>query len=76
MVLGANEMSEGKGVNLLTVGLEFKEVYIVDMMEGRFPNIKLSKSAGGIEEDAKKDRIKNIQYQPSRFLAEAGYNVG
>jgi len=99
MVLGANEMSEGKGVNLLTVhaskGLEFKEVYIVDMMEGRFPNIKLSKSAGGIEEErrlfyvavtrakdrlffafAKKDRIKNIQYQPSRFLAEAGYNVG
>ena len=55
MVLGASEMSEGKGVNLLTVhaskGLEFKEVYVVDMMEGRFPNIKLSKPAGGIEEE-------------------------
>jgi len=98
MVLGANEMSEGKGVNLLTVhaskGLEFEEVYIVDMMEGRFPNIKLSKPAGGIEEErrlfyvavtrakeklffalAKHDRIKNIEYQPSRFLKEAGYNV-
>jgi len=98
MVLGANEMSEGRGVNLLTVhaskGLEFREVYIVDMMEGRFPNIKLSKPAGGIEEErrlfyvavtrakdrlyfalAKVDRIKNIEYQPSRFLKEAGYNI-
>jgi len=98
MVLGASEMSAGRGVNLLTVhaskGLEFEEVYIVDMMEERFPNIKLSKSAGGVEEErrlfyvavtrakdrlyfayAKNDRIKNIEYRPSRFLTEAGYNV-
>ncbi len=98
MVLGASEMSEGKGVNLLTVhaskGLEFEEVYIVDLMEGRFPNIKLSKSAGGVEEErrlfyvavtrakeklfltfAKYDRIKNIEYRPSRFLKEAGYKI-
>ncbi len=98
MVLGASEMSAGRGVNLLTVhaskGLEFEEVYIVDMMEERFPNIKLSKSAGGVEEErrlfyvavtrakdrlyfayAKNDRIKNIEYRSSRFLAEAGYNV-
>jgi DNA helicase-2/ATP-dependent DNA helicase PcrA len=98
MVLGANEMSEGKGVNLLTVhaskGLEFKEVYLVDMMEGRFPNIKLSKSAGGIEEErrlfyvavtrakdelyfacAKTDKIRKINYKPSRFLSEAGYKT-
>jgi len=98
MVLGANEMSEGRGVNLLTVhaskGLEFKEVYVVDLMEGRFPNIKLSKPAGGIEEErrlfyvavtrakdrlyfalAKHDRIKNITYEPSRFLKEAGYKI-
>jgi DNA helicase-2/ATP-dependent DNA helicase PcrA len=98
LVLGSSEMSEGKGVNLLTVhaskGLEFKEVYIVDMMEKRFPNIKLSKPAGGIEEErrlfyvavtrakdklyfmlAKRDRIKNIEYEPSRFLSEAGYNL-
>ena len=99
MVLGANEMSEGRGVNLLTVhaskGLEFEEVYIVDLMEKRFPNIKLSKPAGGIEEErrlfyvavtrakdrlflafAKRDRIRNQEYEPSRFLKEAGYNVG
>jgi DNA helicase-2/ATP-dependent DNA helicase PcrA len=98
LVLGSNEISEGRGVNLLTVhaskGLEFKEVYIVDLMEKRFPNIKLSKPAGGIEEErrlfyvavtrakdrlhfmlAKRDRIRNIEYQPSRFLIEAGYNL-
>jgi len=98
MVLGANEMSEGRGVNLLTIhaskGLEFKEVYIVDLMEERFPNLKLSKSAGGIEEErrlfyvavtrakdnlffafAKKDRIRNKEYKPSRFLKEAGYGI-
>ena len=98
MVLGASEMSAGRGVNLLTVhaskGLEFKEVYIIDMMEGRFPNIKLSRPAGGIEEErrlfyvavtrakdrlcfayAKNDRIKNIEYEPSRFLIEAGYKI-
>jgi len=98
MVLGANEMSEGRGVNLLTVhaskGLEFKEVYLVDLMEKRFPNIKLSKPAGGIEEErrlfyvavtrakdrlflclAKNDRIRNLSYEPSRFLSEAGYKI-
>jgi DNA helicase-2/ATP-dependent DNA helicase PcrA len=55
MVLGSSEFSEGSGVNLLSVhaskGLEFKEVYIIDLMQGRFPNTKLSKSAGGIEEE-------------------------
>ena len=98
MVLGSSEFSEGKGVNLLSVhaskGLEFKEVYIVDLMQNRFPNIKLSKSAGGIEEErrlfyvavtrakdilylsmAKKDIIKKIDYDPSIFLNEAGFNI-
>jgi len=55
MVLGSSEFSEGIGVNLLSVhaskGLEFKEVYIVDLMQGRFPNTKLSSTAGGIEEE-------------------------
>jgi DNA helicase-2/ATP-dependent DNA helicase PcrA len=49
MVLGSSEFTEGQGVNLLSVhaskGLEFKEVYIVDLMQGRFPNTKLASSA-------------------------------
>jgi DNA helicase-2/ATP-dependent DNA helicase PcrA len=55
MVLGGNELSEGSGVNLLTVhaskGLEFKEVYVIDLMEGRFPNLKLMSKGGSLEEE-------------------------
>lgn len=95
MILGASEMSEGEGVNLLSIhaskGLEFAEVYIVDLMEGRFPNKKLMSQGGSLEEErrlfyvaitrakenlylsyAKKDILKNIHYEGSIFLYEAG----
>jgi len=55
MILGGGEMSEGKGVNLLTIhaskGLEFKEVYVIDLMNGRFPNSTLISKGGSIEEE-------------------------
>ena len=55
MILGASDATKGEGVNLLTVhaskGLEFKEVYIIDLMEGRFPNTKLASQNGGIKEE-------------------------
>ncbi len=56
MVLGGGELSEGEGVNLLTVhaskGLEFEDVFVVDLMDGRFPNHKLmNKSGGDIDEE-------------------------
>ncbi|WP_104761696.1 ATP-dependent helicase [Helicobacter cetorum] len=55
MLLGSNEASQGEGVNLLSVhaskGLEFKDVYIIDLMEGRFPNHKLMHTGGGVEEE-------------------------
>jgi len=55
MILGSSDATKGEGVNLLTVhaskGLEFKEVYIVDLMDGRFPNTKLASQNGGIEEE-------------------------
>jgi len=78
MVLGANEMSEGKGVNLLTVhaskGLEFKEVYILDLMEKRFPNIKLSKSAGGIEEERRLFYVAVTRARDRLFLCLAKHD--
>jgi DNA helicase-2/ATP-dependent DNA helicase PcrA len=96
MVLGGNELSEGEGVNLLTVhaskGLEFPEVYVIDLVDGRFPNRKMMSS---IEEErrlfyvavtrardrlylslAKFDRVKKIDYKPSQFLHEAGLIQG
>jgi DNA helicase-2/ATP-dependent DNA helicase PcrA len=55
MVLGSKDLTKGEGVNLLTVhaskGLEFQEVYIVDLMDGRFPNTKLASQNGGVEEE-------------------------
>ncbi|WDL74213.1 ATP-dependent helicase [Helicobacter winghamensis] len=95
MILGSSEMSEGEGVHLLSIhaskGLEFGEVYIVDLMEGRFPNKKLIQQGGSLEEErrlfyvavtrakenlylsyAKKDILKNIHYEGSIFLYEAG----
>ncbi|WP_394984549.1 ATP-dependent helicase [uncultured Helicobacter sp.] len=94
MILGSSEASEGSGVNLLSVhaskGLEFRDVYIVDLMEGRFPNVKLMNKGGSLEEErrlmyvaitrakenlvlsyAKRDALKGIEYEPSRFLYEA-----
>lgn len=96
MVLGGGELSEGEGVNLLTVhaskGLEFSEVYVVDLVDGRFPNRKMMSS---IEEErrlfyvavtrakdrlylslATYDKMKKMEYQPSQFLHEAGLIPG
>jgi len=91
MVLGGGELTEGEGVNLLTVhaskGLEFDEVYVVDLVDGRFPNTKMMSS---IEEErrlfyvavtrakdalylsfARYDKAKKVDYKPSQFLIEA-----
>ncbi|RDU64760.1 ATP-dependent helicase [Helicobacter sp. MIT 14-3879] len=53
--LNSAESSSGEGVNLLTIhaskGLEFEDVYIIDLMEGRFPNTKLIAKTGSLEEE-------------------------
>lgn len=55
MILGSSEAMEGSGVNLLSVhaskGLEFQNVYVVDLMDGRFPNRKLMGKGGSLEEE-------------------------
>ena len=94
MILSASESTQGQGVNLLSIhaskGLEFGMVFIIDLMDGRFPNRKLMAKQGSLEEErrlfyvsvtrakeflylsfAKKDAIKNIDYEPSIFLYEA-----
>ncbi len=59
LTLGGSEMSEGEGVNLLSIhaskGLEFREVYVVDLMDGRFPNRKLM-SKNGVEDGLAEER--------------------
>ena len=55
MILGSSDLTQGEGVNLLSVhaskGLEYKEVYIVDLMDGRFPNRKLMQRGGSLDEE-------------------------
>lgn len=51
----SKDEDEEYGVNLLTVhaskGLEFKIVFIIDLVEKIFPNTKLASSGGGIDEE-------------------------
>ncbi len=78
MVLGGNEMAQGAGVNLLTVhaskGLEFKEVYIVDLMEGRFPNLKLIGKGGSIEEERRLFYVAVTRAKELLYLSYASYD--
>lgn len=78
MVLGSKEMSEGEGVNLLTVhaskGLEFKEVYIIDLNEGRFPNTKLIQKGGSLEEERRLFYVAVTRAKDRLFLSYANYD--
>lgn len=55
ITLGVKELQKGEGVNLMSIhaskGLEFNLVFIVDLAQNRFPNIKLMKQGGSIEEE-------------------------
>ncbi len=78
MVLGSSEMSQGEGVNLLTVhaskGLEFREVYVVDLMEGRFPNLKLVSKGGSIEEERRLFYVAVTRAKEFLYLSYAKYD--
>ncbi len=78
MVLGGNELSQGDGVNLLTVhaskGLEFTEVYVIDLMDGRFPNRKLMSRGGSIEEERRLFYVAVTRAKERLYLSYAKYD--
>lgn len=79
LTLGGGEMSEGEGVNLLSVhaskGLEFSEVYIVDLMDGRFPNRKLmSKNGGNLDEERRLFYVAVTRAKERLYLSYAKYD--
>ena len=45
LTLESSEISKGEDINLLSIhaskGLEFKEVYVIDLMDGRFQIVNL-----------------------------------
>jgi DNA helicase-2/ATP-dependent DNA helicase PcrA len=79
MVLGGSELSEGEGVHLLSVhgakGLEFSDVYVVDLMDGRFPNHKLMNQSGGaIEEERRLFYVAVTRARDRLFLSMARFD--
>ncbi len=78
MILGGGEMSEGDGVNLLSVhaskGLEFKEVFVIDLMDGRFPNRKLMSKGGSIEEERRLFYVAVTRAKDVLYLSFAKYD--
>ena len=53
MILGSQDLTQGEGVHLLSIhaskGLEYEEVYVIDLMDGRFPNRKLMSRGGSLD---------------------------
>ncbi|NVJ54688.1 MAG: ATP-dependent helicase [Campylobacteraceae bacterium] len=78
MILGGGEMSEGEGVNLLSVhaskGLEFKEVFVIDLMDGRFPNRKLMSKGGSLEEERRLFYVAVTRAKDVLYLSFAKYD--
>ncbi len=78
MILGGGEMSEGGGVNLLSVhaskGLEFKEVYVVDLMDGRFPNRTLMSKGGSLDEERRLFYVAVTRAKEILYLSYASFD--
>ena len=78
MILGGSELSEGDGVNLLSIhaskGLEFKEVYVIDLMDGRFPNRKLMSKGGSLEEERRLFYVAVTRAKDILYLSYAKYD--
>jgi DNA helicase-2/ATP-dependent DNA helicase PcrA len=73
--LNGGETSEGSGVNLLSVhaskGLEFDEVFVIDLMDGRFPNRRLMSRGGDIEEERRLFYVAVTRARENLFLSFA-----
>jgi DNA helicase-2/ATP-dependent DNA helicase PcrA len=78
MILGSQDLTQGEGVNLLSVhaskGLEYKEVYIVDLMDGRFPNRKLMQRGGSLDEERRLFYVAVTRAKDILYLSFAKYD--
>ena len=78
MILGSSDLTQGEGVNLLSVhaskGLEYKEVYIIDLMDGRFPNRKLMQRGGSLDEERRLFYVSVTRAKDILYLSFAKYD--
>lgn len=78
MILGSQDLTQGEGVHLLSIhaskGLEYQEVYVIDLMDGRFPNRKLMSRSGSIEEERRLFYVAVTRAKDRLFLSYAKYD--
>ena len=78
MVLGSQDLTQGEGVHLLSIhaskGLEYQEVYVIDLMDGRFPNRKLMSRSGSIEEERRLFYVAVTRAKDRLFLSYAKFD--
>jgi DNA helicase-2/ATP-dependent DNA helicase PcrA len=78
MILGSSDLTQGDGVNLLSVhaskGLEYKEVYVIDLMDGRFPNRKLMQRGGSLDEERRLFYVAVTRAKDILYLSYAKYD--
>ena len=78
MILGSSDLTQGEGVNLLSVhaskGLEYKEVYVIDLMDGRFPNRKLMQRGGSLDEERRLFYVAVTRAKDVLYLSYAKYD--
>lgn len=78
ITIGSREIEEGEGVNLLSIhaskGLEFEQVFIVDLAQNRFPNFKLMSMGGNIEEERRLFYVAVTRAKDELILSYARYD--
>jgi len=78
MILGSQDLTQGDGVHLLSIhaskGLEYKEVYVIDLMDGRFPNRKLMGRGGSLDEERRLFYVAVTRAKDILYLSFAKYD--
>jgi len=78
MILGSQDLTQGEGVHLLSIhaskGLEYKEVYVIDLMDGRFPNRKLMTRGGSLDEERRLFYVSVTRAKDILYLSFAKYD--
>ena len=78
MILGSQDLTQGEGVHLLSIhaskGLEYQEVYVIDLMDGRFPNRKLMARGGNIDEERRLFYVAVTRAKDILYLSYAKYD--
>lgn len=78
ITIGQKEIDDGVGVNLLSIhaskGLEFKQVFIIDLAQNRFPNSKLMSMGGSLEEERRLFYVAATRAKDELYMSYAKFD--